>query len=69
MRTMTTTIEILEGLLRPTSGEVEVLGLRWGQSDNEIRQRIGKLEKIYDRLNVRDRPAAVAEGFRRGLLS
>ena len=26
-------------------------------------------EKIYDRLNVRDRPAAVAEGFRRGLLT
>ncbi len=26
-------------------------------------------EKIYDRLGVRDRPAAVAEGFRRGLLT
>jgi ABC-2 type transport system ATP-binding protein len=37
----TTTIEILEGLLYATSGEVEVLGLRWGQADNEIRQRIG----------------------------
>ena len=37
----TTTIEILEGLLRATSGEVEVLGLCWGSADNEIRQRIG----------------------------
>lgn len=37
----TTTIEILEGLLHATSGDVEVLGLRWGQADNEIRQRIG----------------------------
>ena len=37
----TTTIEILEGLLAPTSGEVEVLGLRWGRADNEIRQQIG----------------------------
>ncbi len=37
----TTTIEILEGLLAPTSGEVEVLGRKWGQHDNEIRQRIG----------------------------
>ena len=27
----TTTIEILEGLLEPTSGDVEVLGLRWEQ--------------------------------------
>ena len=37
----TTTIEILEGLLEPTSGEVEVLGRTWGRQDNEIRQRIG----------------------------
>jgi ABC-2 type transport system ATP-binding protein len=37
----TTTIEILEGLLAPTSGEVEVLGRKWGEADNEIRQRIG----------------------------
>lgn len=38
----TTTVEILEGLLEPTSGEVEVLGMRWGVGrDNDIRQRIG----------------------------
>jgi ABC-2 type transport system ATP-binding protein len=37
----TTTIEILEGLLAPTSGEVEVLERTWGRADNEIRQRIG----------------------------
>ena len=37
----TTTIEILEGLLAPTSGEVEVLGRSWKSGDNEIRQRIG----------------------------
>src|SRR3981189_2686178 len=37
----TTTIEILEGLLEPTSGDVEVLGRRWGRHDDEIRQRIG----------------------------
>ena len=37
----TTTIEILEGLLAPTSGEVEVLGRSWGRADNEIRQLIG----------------------------
>jgi ABC-2 type transport system ATP-binding protein len=37
----TTTIEILEGLLAPTSGEVEVLDRKWGRADNEIRQRIG----------------------------
>ena len=37
----TTTIEILEGLLDPTSGEVSVLGRRWGRDDREIRERIG----------------------------
>jgi ABC-2 type transport system ATP-binding protein len=37
----TTTIEILEGLLEATSGEVEVLGYRWGDHDDEIRQQIG----------------------------
>ncbi|HEX9604173.1 MAG TPA: ATP-binding cassette domain-containing protein, partial [Myxococcales bacterium] len=25
----TTTVEVLEGLLEPTSGDVEVLGMRW----------------------------------------
>ncbi len=38
----TTTVEILEGLLEPTSGEVEVLERRWKDGrDDEIRQRIG----------------------------
>src|SRR4051795_5953854 len=38
----TTTIEILEGLLEASSGEVEVLGERWSQGeDRALRQRIG----------------------------
>src|SRR4051794_8392710 len=37
----TTTIEILEGLLSPTAGDVQVLGGRWGQDDESLRQRIG----------------------------
>ena len=37
----TTTIEILEGLLDPDAGEVEVLGLRWGRHDAALRQRLG----------------------------
>jgi len=37
----TTTVEILEGLLAPTSGEVRVLGRRWGRDDREIRERLG----------------------------
>jgi ABC-2 type transport system ATP-binding protein len=37
----TTTVEILEGLLPATSGDVEVLGRRWGRDDREIRERLG----------------------------
>lgn len=38
----TTTVEILEGLLPATSGDVEVLGRRWGRGeDHEIRERLG----------------------------
>ena len=29
----TTTIEILEGLMWPTSGDVEILGRRWGEDE------------------------------------
>ena len=37
----TTTVEILEGLNTPTSGEVEILGLRWATDEVAIRERIG----------------------------
>ncbi len=37
----TTTVEIVEGLKEPTSGEVEVLGLRWASDAVSIRERIG----------------------------
>jgi ABC-2 type transport system ATP-binding protein len=37
----TTTIEILEGLLPATSGDVRVLSRSWGKDDVEIRERLG----------------------------
>jgi ABC-2 type transport system ATP-binding protein len=37
----TTTIEILEGLLAPTSGEVEVLGLTWAKDEKALRAKLG----------------------------
>ena len=37
----TTTIEILEGLMAPDAGDVEVLGLRWQTDAQELRQRLG----------------------------
>ena len=37
----TTTIEICEGLTEPDSGEVLVLGRRWGRDDRELRELLG----------------------------
>src|SRR6476619_1316078 len=53
----TTTLEIVEGLLDPTAGEVEVLGLRWGHDDREIRRKIGislQETRLSDKLTVRE---------------
>lgn len=66
----TTTIEILEGLLDATSGEVEVLGMRWGHHDSEIRQRIGislQETKLSDKLSVRETLTLFRSFYRRGL--
>lgn len=51
----TTTLEILEGLLDPSAGDVEVLGRRWGRDDREIRERIGvslQETNLADKLTV-----------------
>ncbi len=52
----TTTVEILEGLLEPTSGEVEILGRRWGVGrDHQLRQRLGitlQETKLVEKLSV-----------------
>ena len=51
----TTTIEILEGLLQPDAGEVEVLGLTWRQHAAELRQRLGiqlQETQLADKLTV-----------------
>ena len=37
----TTTIEILEGLLQPTSGEVKILGRTWKENARELREVMG----------------------------
>ena len=48
----TTTIEILEGLLAPDEGTVEVLGRGWGRGDEALRQRLG-IQLQETRLNER----------------
>jgi ABC-2 type transport system ATP-binding protein len=53
----TTTVEILEGLLSPTAGSVQVLGRRWDRDADALRARIGvalQETKLFDRLTVEE---------------
>ncbi|MGE3807413.1 MAG: ABC transporter ATP-binding protein [Gemmataceae bacterium] len=66
----TTTIEIIEGLLEPTSGTVEVLGQRWGENDDAIRQQIGislQETKLSEKLSVRETLTLFRSFYRQGL--
>ena len=66
----TTTIEILEGLLSPTSGEVEVLATRWNDDPDAIRQRIGislQETQFSDKLTVWETLTLFRSFYRHGL--
>jgi ABC-2 type transport system ATP-binding protein len=66
----TTTVEILEGLNQPTSGEVEVLGLRWQTDAREIRERIGvtlQETRFPDKETVRELVSVFRSFYRNGL--
>jgi ABC-2 type transport system ATP-binding protein len=69
----TTTIEILEGLLEPTSGDVELLGRHWGRrssDDDAIRQRIGislQETKLSEKLSVLETIILFRSFYRQGI--
>ena len=53
----TTTIEILEGLLQPTSGEVEILGMTWQGHERALRELLGislQETRLSEKLTVRE---------------
>jgi len=53
----TTTVEVLEGLIEPTAGDVEVLGMRWENDERALRQRLGiSLQETHlpDKLTVEE---------------
>jgi ABC-2 type transport system ATP-binding protein len=53
----TTTIEVLEGLLEPTSGEVTILGRSWKDNPRELRERLGislQETRLSEKLSVRE---------------
>ena len=65
----TTTIEILEGLLEPDHGEVEVLGLRWRTHAVELRQRLGiqlQETQLTDKLTVAETIRLFRSFYHRG---
>lgn len=63
----TTTIEILEGLLEPTSGEVEILGRRWQTHTRELRDWLGislQETRLSEKLTVRETLQLFASFYR-----
>jgi ABC-2 type transport system ATP-binding protein len=53
----TTTIEILDGLLAPTSGEVVIFGHMWSDNPRQLREWIGislQETRLSEKLNVRE---------------
>jgi len=53
----TTTLEMLEGLVRPDSGEIRILGLDWLHRGSTIRTRIGvqfQSTELDDKVKVRE---------------
>ncbi len=64
----TTTIEILEGLLEPTSGEVEILGSTWDAHNRELREVLGislQETRLAEKLTVRETVELFASFYRR----
>src|SRR5438876_4299482 len=64
----TTTIEILEGLLPPTSGEVEILGRTWSVHTQELREMLGislQETRLRDKRTVRETLELFASFYRR----
>ncbi len=63
----TTTIEILEGLLTPTSGEVTILGYTWQKNSREVREWLGislQETRLSEKLTVRETIELFASFYR-----
>jgi len=63
----TTTIEILEGLLQPTGGEVEILGRTWQSDARELRELLGislQETRLSEKLTVRETLQLFASFYR-----
>src|SRR5262245_24907467 len=66
----TTTIEMLEGLLPPTAGRVELFGLRWDEAERELRERVGislQETRLPDKLTVAETVSLFRSFYHQGL--
>jgi len=66
----TTTVEILEGILAPTSGQVEILGKRWDSDERALREVIGvslQETKFAEKLTVAETIRMFGSFYARGL--
>jgi len=66
----TTTMEILEGLLDATTGDVLILGYEWEREAAQIRERIGislQETRLADKLTVREAVAMFRSFYPRGI--
>ena len=67
----TTTIEILEGLLVPDAGSVDVLGMQWGTHARALRQRLGvqlQETQLTEKLTVEETLRLFRSFYHRGPL-
>ena len=65
----TTTVEMWEGLLTPSEGTVEILGMRWADHDHGLRERIGvqlQETQLADKLSVAETIRLFRSFYRRG---
>ncbi len=65
----TTTVEMLEGLVAPDAGDIELLGMRWDRDEHALRERLGvalQETKLADRLTVAEVIRLFHSFYRRG---
>jgi ABC-2 type transport system ATP-binding protein len=65
----TTTVEVLEGLVEPDEGRIEVLGMTWDADERVLRRSIGiqlQETRLPDKLTVEETVRLFRSFYRRG---
>ena len=65
----TTTIEMIQGILAPDEGAIEVLGMNWRDHDHDLRERMGtqlQETKLPEKLTVEEVVTLFRSFYRRG---